>query len=460
LKRDDTLPRRLSGADELMWRIEADPVLRSPILVIGLLDRAPSDADLRAALTSWQERFPRLRQRLAPGARLTGGARWVDCQDASLDFHFRRVRVPDPADLSAVLRVVEPGVTAQFDVVRPLWEFTCLDGLVGGAAAFALRFHHTVSDGVGGVDLAGQLFDDERSGTRALTGRAPCSPPTRRTNLFSAGVRLLPAFARAGLDGMRHPATTVDRSRRLAVSVARALAPGTPGSSAFGVRSLDRRLDVLEVPLAALHRAAGSVGGTVNDVFLAAIGGALHDYHETIGTPVAVIHCTMPISLRGEDDPRGGNRFAPARFALPIDDPDPVARARIAGAIVRRWRAEPALAWTGGISAALDLLPDRVVTRLLGGMLKTVDVDAVNVPGLRRPAYIAGSRVERLWAFAPPTGAALSVTLLSHGETGCVGLMCDRGAVPSPDLLRTCLEASLDDVLNIAPLSASMAGPA
>jgi WS/DGAT/MGAT family acyltransferase len=457
MKHDDTLPRHLSGADELMWRIEADPVLRSPILVVGLLDREPGDAELRAALTSWQERFPRLRQRLARGPCLAGGARWIDCEDASLDFHLRRVRVPDPADVGAVLRVVEPTATAQFDVARPLWEFTVVDGLREGAAAFALRFHHTVSDGVGGVDLASQLFDDDRDGARAPSGGSGSPPARQTTNPVSAAANLVSGFTRAGLDTTRHPVTTFNRSRRLAASVTRALAPGTPGSSVFGVRSLDRQLDVLEVPLAALHRAAGSVGGTVNDVFLAAIGGALHDYHETIGTPVRVIQCTMPISLRDRHDPRGGNRFAPARFVLPIDDPDPVARAHIAGAIVRRWRAEPALGWTGGISAALDLLPDRAVTRLLGAMLKNVDVDAVNVPGLHRPAYIAGTRVERLWAFAPPTGAALSVTLLSHGETCCIGLMCDRRAVPRPDLVRTCLEASLDELLTITPLNAAVA---
>jgi hypothetical protein len=69
------------------------------------------------------------------------------------------------------------------------------------------------------------------------------------------------------------------------------------------------------------------------------------------------------------------------------------------------------------------------------------------VTGLRRPAYIAGARVERLWAFAPPTGAALSVTLLSHLDTCCISLMCDRQAVARPELVRACLEESLDEVL-------------
>jgi WS/DGAT/MGAT family acyltransferase len=455
---DSAFPRHVSGADELMWRIEADPVLRSPILVVGLLDREPADRDARAALECWQSRLPRLRQRLLAAPRILGGARWVDSDDATLDFHVRHVRAPHPADLGAVLAVAEPTVTAPFDVARPLWEFTLVDGLAGGRAAFALRFHHAVTDGVGGVELASQLFDRSRT-VRRRTAGAPAHAPTRAGPVVSAA-RLAAGVGRLGLNVTRHPVGTVGNARRLGRSLARALAPGEPGSPAFHRRGLDRRLDVLEVPLAALQRVADGIGCTLNDVFLAAIGGALRDYHDRIGHRVAVLQCTMPINLRGEHDPRGGNRFAPARFALPIDDPDPAARARIAGAIVRQWRSEPALPWTGVVSAALDFLPGPLVVRLLGAMLKEVDVDAVNVPGPRRAAYFAGARLDRLWAFAPPTGAALSVTLLSYVDTCCIGLTCDRQAVPEPELVRSCLESSIEQVLALGAPATSSRRPA
>jgi diacylglycerol O-acyltransferase / wax synthase len=384
---DESFPQRLSGADELMWRIEADPVLRSPILVVGLLDTEPRDQRVRATLASWQEELPRLRQRLVTGSRPLGGAHWVACEDTSLDFHLRRVRVPDPADIGAVLGVVEPTVTTAFDFARPLWELTVVDGLAGGRAAFALRFHHTVTDGVGGVELAGQLFDRTRKGRRPRTRRGSISAP--RTSIANPLVPLAQrayGVTRFGVDAAQHPVATIQQGRRLAVSVARALAPGPPGSPVFDARGLDRRLDVLEVPLARFEQAADLIGCTINDVFLAAVGGALRRYHDVIGQPVAVLRCTMPINLREEQDPRGGNRFSPARFSLPVDDPDPAARARIAGAITRRWRSEPALAWTGAISTALDVLPDGVTTRLVGSMLKSIDVDVVNVAGLRSPA--------------------------------------------------------------------------
>jgi WS/DGAT/MGAT family acyltransferase len=447
---------RLSGADELMWRIESDPVLRSPILVVGLLDKAPDVERVRSALTSWRDAFPRLRQRLVATSPIFGGARWVDCDSSSLDFHLRRVRAPDPADLSAVLAIVEPTAAAPFDEARPLWEFTLVDGLEGGSAAIALRFHHTITDGVGGVELAGQLFDRTRTvtSTRRTERRSPASEARPNVARMAAGL------AGFGRSAACHPLATANGITRLGSSLVRALAPVKAGSPALEGRSLDRHLAVVERPLAPVQRAADAIGCTVNDVFLAAVGGALRRYHDRIGKPLAVLQCTMPISLRREGEARGGNRFAPARFAMPIDDPDPAARARIAGAITRRWRTEPALAWTGQVSAVLDLLPRQAAAWALGGMLKRVDVDAVNVPGLRHRAYFAGAHLDRLWAFAPPTGAAMSVTLLSHEDTCCIGLMCDRAAVSRPDLMRECFESSLGELLDLDSSTGSRRWPA
>ena len=81
------------------------------------------------------------------------------------------------------------------------------------------------------------------------------------------------------------------------------------------------------------------------------------------------------------------------------------------------------------------------------GMLRSIDVDVVDVPGLEHPAFLGGARIERLWAFAPPTGAALSVTLVSHAGTCGIALNCDRCAVADPDLLTSCLEAALAEVV-------------
>jgi len=444
-------PRPLSASDSLMWRIESDPVLRSPILVVGLLDRSPEPDALAATLERAGELLPRLRQRIEPPPLGLGRPRWRDDDRASLAPHVRRVRAPG-GDMDAVLGVAEPDAAAAFDPARPPWTLTVVDGLDRGRSAVVLRFHHAITDGVGGIEIADMLFD--RGRRPAPLSRATASVPGPSLPSRWLDPRRLVAngadTARRTLAAATRPAPTLIAAARLGRSAARLLTPARGGGSPeLAGRSLDRWLAVTERRLAALQRAADATGGTVNDVLLAAVAGGLAAYHRAQGRPVPAVRVTMPISIRRPGDPAGGNRFVPARFTLPIDDPDPRARVKIAGAIVRGWRGEPALASTDVLAAGLNLLPRPVVARLFAGMLRSIDVDVVDVPGLDHPAFLGGARIERLWAFAPPTGAALSVTLLSHAGTCGVGLVCDRRAVADPELLTSCLDESLSELVAV-----------
>ncbi len=438
---EQAFPSQLSPSDSLMWHIERDPVLRSPIVVVGLLDREPYWARTRATFQRAAAKIPRFRQ-LIRGPRFgVGPMRWVDDPSFSLDNHLQRVRAPHPATLRSVLDLAAPAATSVLDPARPLWTCTIVEGLEGGRAAFVLKFHHTLTDGVGGLDLARDVFDHSR--------RAP----TDRSTQAVSGAKARPAFDRlvgaavSAAGAVAHPVRAARLSAGVARSVARMLAPMPPTlPSLFTTRSLDRRLDTLDLPFDGLQAAADAVGCTINDVFLAAIGGAVRDFHQRFGVELPAIRVTMPISIRTETDAPGGNRFTPARFVLPIEEPDVAERARRAGEIAHRWQREPAVGLTDTLAALLDQLPPPAVSRLFGSMLKNVDVDAVDLAGLREPAYLGGARIDRLWAFAPPTGAAVSVTLLTHGDRACVAVLADTAAVPDPQLLVTCLESAFEQV--------------
>jgi WS/DGAT/MGAT family acyltransferase len=442
---DHAFPTQLSASDSLMWRIESDPVLRSPILVVGLLDRAPSPERLEATIDRAAAALPRLRQRIVGPPLGLGRPRWVDAGAPSLAHHVRRLRAPGEG-LESVLELVEPDAAAAFDPARPPWSLTIVDGLAGGQAAFVLRFHHAITDGVGGIQIAHLLFDRARRPRRSAATAEPRDGPPP-PGLVGAAADGAARLARAALDAARRPGDALAAPLRLGRSAAKLMSTGGSGSPELEGRSLDRWLATTERPLERLRQAAHATGGTVNDVLLAAVAGALAAYHREQGRPVPAVRVTMPISIRRTGDPIGGNHFVPARFTLPVDDPDPRVRVGIARAIVRRWRAEPALGSTGLIAAGLNLLPGPVVTRLFGDMLRSIDVDVVDVPGLDRPAFLGGARLERLWAFAPPTGAALSITLVSHTGTACVGVACDRLAVTDPELLARCLDAALDELI-------------
>jgi diacylglycerol O-acyltransferase len=447
---DAPFPTEFSPSDRIMWKIESDPVLRSPVLAIGLLDREPAADAVRSTFERAVQRVPRLRQRVVRSGIGGRSLSWELDPGFNLDYHLRRIRAPHPADVPAVLGLAEPSAASALDPARPQWELTIVEGVESGRAAFILKFHHTITDGVGGVDLAASVFDHTRSGKGGQGWVQAPGTVTAASEPASVPRRLSSAAAQIA-HGAARPADAVSSAMRFARSVARMLEPApAPLSPVLRGRGLDRHLGVFEVPMAGLRERAHETGQTINALFLAAVGGALHDFHQRLGHDVPALRVTMPISLRKPGDPPGGNRFTPARFVLPIDDPDPAVRAQIAGAITRRWRDEPAVGVTDFLAIALDQLPDSVVTPLFGSMLRNVDVDAVDVPGLTHDAFVGGARLERLWAFAPPTGAALSVTLLSHLDTACVGLVCDGTAVGDPALLHTCLELALDEVLGVS----------
>ena len=100
-------------------------------------------------------------------------------------------------------------------------------------------------------------------------------------------------------------------------------------------RSVARHLDLIEVELADLKRAAAAAGGSLNDGFMAAVTGGLRRYHEHHGEPVDELRVTLPISIRKPDDPPGGNHITLIRFAVPVSDPDPASRIRAMGRLCR-----------------------------------------------------------------------------------------------------------------------------
>lgn len=151
----------------------------------------------------------------------------------------------------------------------------------------------------------------------------------------------------------------------------------------------------------------------------------------------------MPISIRQEGDPAGGNRITLMRFPVPIGTTDVRSRIRVVHERAASSRSEPSIPLTNVIAGLLNLLPTGVV----GSMLKHVDFLASNVPGLDAPIFVGGARVRGIYPFGPTIGAALNVTLLSYCGTCNLGVNTDTGAVPDPEVLMACLGEGFDEVL-------------
>src|SRR4029453_16055890 len=146
----------------LMWRVEADPRLRSTMTAVYLLDRPP-DWDRFLAAHEWATRLiPRIRMRVLDPPFALGMPTWVVDDQFDLSFHVRRVRLPEPGTLRQLLDLVATDGMASFDRSRPPWRASLVEGLEDGRAAYVLKLHHSLTDGQGSVQLVGLLHSRKR----------------------------------------------------------------------------------------------------------------------------------------------------------------------------------------------------------------------------------------------------------------------------------------------------------
>jgi WS/DGAT/MGAT family acyltransferase len=450
----------MRDTDAFTWYMEHDPGLRSTILATAWLEGRPDFEVLTARLERATRLVPRFRQRLVEPPGRLATPRWVDT-DFDLAFHLRRIGAPAPHTPATVIEFARIEAMSGFDRSRPLWQFTLVEGLEGDRAALVMKVHHSLTDGVGGMQLALLVF--EATAETAPVGEEPEPPhdlgPPGLLGLIEDSLlydwhRVLET-ARHGAAGVvpaavqatRHPLRTTSDVVATIKSVGRFVQPVSETlSPVMTGRGLDRHLATMSVDLEDLKRAAAAVDGTVNDAFVASITGGLRLYHEIHGAPVDELRITMPISMRREGDPVGGNRITLERFKVPVGEADPGTRVRVTGWQCRAARREEALPLSNAIAGTLNLLPSGVV----GGMLKHIDFLASNVPGITIPIYLGGARVSGYYAFGPTTGASVNVTLLSYTGICCIGFTIDTAAVPDPDVLMACFRDGFEEVLTLA----------
>jgi diacylglycerol O-acyltransferase len=455
----------MSDNDALMWRIERDPLLRSTILSVWLLDRLPDRVRLRATIARARKLVPRLHQRVVEDPLGVSQPRWENDPFFDLDYHVRFVRVAGEGTMRDLLDLAAPIIMQCFDKDRPLWELHCVDGLQHGRAAVLMKVHHAMSDGMGLVRMTDGLVERSRDdvvgpetseldvvgerdehGDLYHLGEAVVH---RAATALRRGRRVAAAVGKGLTSFAGHPLTTTGEVVDTLESVMRLLRPvSEPLSPIWRRRSLGLHLEVLEFPLDDMLDVAHAAGCTLNDVFVAGVAGGLALHHAEADQPVEALRMSMPINLRsGEKGRRAGNQFVPARFAVPMDVADPRQRVRAIHELVLSQRDEPSLAWMDEITAAINVFGENGATRLTGSMMKALDFVTSNVPGPQFPVYMSGARIERMFPFGPPAGAALNITLFSYDGVAQIGINADRAAVGDCARLRYHLERSFAELL-------------
>jgi diacylglycerol O-acyltransferase / wax synthase len=456
----------LSAAEALMWRTSNDYRARSTGVMIELLDTEPDWDRLVAAHRRFTELVPRLRERVVePPLPLVPPA-WSPDPHFDLEYHLQRVRLAGDGSMAELHALAAQFAARPFDPERPAWEAMLVLGLTGGRAAYLFKPHHSLSDGIGLLQLLDLAHGHSREPGPADDRPIP-KPRKKETpegllvNRLAARAVSAPAGAvREALSVagrfVGDPIGTTTDAVKFAMSLRRVLTPpDTPHSPALTGSGSGYRLDTFDVAFSDLKAAGKAAGGSVNDAFLAGILGGVRRYHEKLSLTVDSMPVAIPVSLRTDADPMGANKFAGARFVAPVGEPDPKARIAAIHDFIADARMEPALGFLDLLAPVLSRLPGIVLSRLVGEMTGLSDLQASNLGAISRPLYLAGARVTRVYPVGPRPGIPAMVAMLTYDGTCCIAVNYDPEAIADADAFSACLREGFEEVTALASRSAS-----
>ena len=383
----------------------------------------------------------------------------------NLEYHVRHAALPSPGTEEQLFLLVSRIASQQLDRSKPLWESWLVEGLQDDRFALIFKTHHSLVDGVSGVDLATVLFDLEPSPAPPPTDLEPWQPKPEPSpaELILAGVRgalttSAELVARA-VSAAARPASSFGIVRDAAEGLGEIVwaglnpAPQTPLNVEIGPH---RRYAVVRQHLDQYKEVKNALGGTVNDVVLTVVSGALARWLRSRGirTEGLEMRALVPVSVRTADQ-RGtlGNQLTVMRGPLPVYINDPVARLRVVRQAMDGLKESKQAVGAATIARVNNLAPPTILAQAsrLNFSTRLFNLIVTNIPGPQLPLYVLGRQLRDLFPIAfLPEHHALAIAIMSYNGAIDYGLLGDYDALPDIDLIAEGIEASLQELLDAA----------
>jgi diacylglycerol O-acyltransferase len=450
----------MSGMEAMMWNVESDPWLDPNGGGIAIYDR-PLDVEMfRRCLKRAVAEVPRLRQRVAPGLGPLATPRWVPDHEFDLDWHVRHIGAPGDGSLRGLLDYFTPWLQDSYDRTRPLWMYVVVDGLADGRGALLSKIHHTVGDGETLVKMslayttsereAPPLPDFDLGAIIAAEPEAHVGPVSTAMDSIGQGLKWQADLTRRALRTVSRPGAVGRVGSETADLVKTASEQMHPaGSELWQNRSRRRYADAFSLPFDQVRAAAHTLGGTINDFFLAGAVEAGVRYHEQFDCTPERFHITLVVNTRsGNDD--AANAFSP----VPVEvSGGPLSLADRFGEVHDLVRAKRGEVHGEGplatVAPVANLLPIPLMTGLARDQARHIDFATSNLPGFRDETFVAGAKTLHFYPFGPVAGTAFNLTMMSANDVLDLGLNVDPSAVTDPQLLVSKLRAAYTDLLDL-----------
>jgi diacylglycerol O-acyltransferase len=427
-------------------------------------DGPPPDLeDFRRHIESRLSLVPRYRQKLAFPPLEMGRPFWVDDPSFNVDYHVRHTALPRPGADDQLRLLVGRIFSQRLDRSKPLWEVWLVQGLEGGRFALISKTHHALVDGVSGVDIATVLFDLQPVPAEVPAEPWRPAPEPSDAELVAEGVAGLvrTPFSLAGraIGALQNPGRSAEQVREAAEGIGELVwaglnpAPDVPLNVEIGPH---RRVWWVESRLSEFKEIKNALGGTVNDVVLAVVAGALGRWLRSRGvrTEGLELRALVPVSIRTQDE-RGelGNRIAAMRGPLPVYARDPVERLRLVQRAMGNLKQSKQALGAEVIAGLQGFAPPTLLAQAsrINFSTRLFNLIVTNVPGPQFPLYLLGREMETIVPIAfLPERHALAIAIMSYNGKVDFGLLGDYDAMPDLDEVGRALEASLAELLEAA----------
>lgn len=421
--------------------------------------------DFRDHVASRLHLVPLFRKKIVDVPFGQGRPVWVDDPEFDIAYHVRLTALPAPGD-EEQLRLLTSRIQSHLlDRSKPLWELWVVEGLEAGRVALIQKTHHALVDGISGVDVATVLLDF----TPEITdyGAEPWQPAPGPTAVQLLAESLWeratePAeFARSVRAALRGPRRVVGRARELATSFStmlrpEAIAPRTSLNVRIGQH---RRFDVVRTDLESVKATKDALGGTVNDVVLAAVSGGLRQILLSRDEDVdgVALRAMCPVSVRDESERmKLGNRVSAMFVPLPVGEGDPVTRLELVQQATRNLKERKQAVGAEFLVSMTEYAPQTLyhLAARLAHRQRFANLVITNVPGPQQPLYVMGAEMVEAFPIVPLVrNTSVNIAILSyHGQLN-LGLNADRDTCPDLGVLAEGIEKSFAELRHRADRS-------
>ncbi len=453
-------PDRLTGLDSAFLHLEDHGTAHMHVASVMVFEgKAPTYEELVEHILSRLHLVPRYRQRLAFVPLDQGRPVWTDDPHFNPEYHIRHTGLPRPEDETELKQLAGRIFSQRLDRSKPLWELWLVAHMAGERFAVIAKTHHALVDGISGVDITTVLFDaaPEPTGTprppvpwvaRPLPGSAKllADALVERSTApaeMMRGVRAVMRRPRRALEHLKDAVVGVSQTTFAGIN-----APAPPSPLNVEITS-HRRYTWVDADLAQFKAIKNSLGGTLNDVVLAAVSLTLGRHMRTQGydTEGLVLKAMVPVSVRADIE-RGalGNRVAAMWAPLPVGVVDPaecLAQVRLE---MDDLKQSSQAVGAEVLTNIAGFAPPTILSQAarLQARQRFFNLVVTNVPGPQFPLYLLGRRLQALYPVVPlARRQALGIAVMSYDGHLGFGLLADYDALPELETLARELERSI-----------------